>query len=75
MRVLGSPGIKNRKHPGLSADPALEQAAPRRLEVGQDEINVAKRSGERIDQSLPDLDRAAGARRVSCTTRNASFGA
>ena len=33
-------------------DSAFEQASPRHIEVGDDEVNVAKRSGERISKAL-----------------------
>jgi hypothetical protein len=44
-------------------DPALEQAAPRGLEVCDDEIDVAMRSRGRVGESATDLYRTAGARR------------
>jgi hypothetical protein len=50
--------------PNLSdLDPTFEQAAPRGLEVCDDEIDVAKRTDGRVGESVTDLDRAAGARR------------
>jgi len=44
-------------------DPTFEQAAPRGLKVRDYEIDVAKRTDERVGESVTDLDRAAGARR------------
>jgi len=44
-------------------DPAFEQTAPRALEVSDDGIHVAKRTDSGVDESVTDLDRAAGARR------------
>jgi len=44
-------------------DPTFEQAAPRDLEVRDDEIDVAKRTDGRVGESVTELDRAAGARR------------
>src|ERR1700754_1259231 len=58
------PGIDGCLVPDLTdVDPIFEQAAARGLKVGDDEIDVAKRSGGRAGQSAPDLDRATGARR------------
>jgi hypothetical protein len=44
-------------------DPTFEQAAPRGLEVRDDEIDVAKRTDGGVGESVTDLDGAAGARR------------
>src|SRR5258708_94147 len=44
-------------------DPAFEQAASRSLKVGDDEVDVAKRSEGRAGHCAADLYRAVGARR------------
>jgi outer membrane protein assembly factor BamB len=44
-------------------DSTLEQAAPGSLEVGDDEIDIAEWADGGVGESLPYLDRAAGARR------------
>ena len=44
-------------------DPALQQPLPRGLKVRNNEIDIAKRTGARVCESLADLDRAVGARR------------
>jgi len=55
-------------------DPTLEQAAPRGLEIGDDEIDVAEDPTGTSVTRLPIWIEQPEPGGVSCTTRNASFG-
>src|SRR5262249_40527765 len=58
------PGSDRRLVPDLAdGDPTFEQPAPCRLEVVDDEIDVANGSGAPVRQPPADLDRAARAGR------------